>query len=119
LGDAPGRAGLLYGQGEFVTKHHALVLGGRFDGPDDAHDAPLGGALAVEQHRMGLDHGAARGLFHHRRHRSISTARPSASAAPCAEGATDSSNGRPPDAGSLPSRAWRVPDRRRCAPAGG
>ncbi len=36
LRDAPGRAGLLYGQGEFVTKHHALVLGGRFDGPDDA-----------------------------------------------------------------------------------
>jgi hypothetical protein len=27
LRDAPGRAGLLYGQGEFVTKHHALVLG--------------------------------------------------------------------------------------------
>jgi acetyl-CoA C-acetyltransferase len=26
---APGKAGLLYGQGEFVTKHHALVLGTR------------------------------------------------------------------------------------------
>jgi acetyl-CoA C-acetyltransferase len=29
LRDAPGRLGLLYGQGEFVTKHHALVLGTR------------------------------------------------------------------------------------------
>jgi acetyl-CoA C-acetyltransferase len=28
LRDVPGAAGLLYGQGEFVTKHHALVLGG-------------------------------------------------------------------------------------------
>ncbi|MCF4123932.1 acetyl-CoA acetyltransferase [Methylobacterium sp. SyP6R] len=36
LREAPGRAGLLYGQGEFVTKHHALVLGGGFDGLDDA-----------------------------------------------------------------------------------
>ncbi|TGE02289.1 acetyl-CoA acetyltransferase [Methylobacterium nonmethylotrophicum] len=29
LREAPGAAGLLYGQGEFVTKHHALVLGSR------------------------------------------------------------------------------------------
>jgi acetyl-CoA C-acetyltransferase len=35
LREAPGRAGLLYGQGEFVTKHHALVLGGQFDRPAD------------------------------------------------------------------------------------
>ncbi|MET7247389.1 acetyl-CoA acetyltransferase [Methylobacterium sp. EM32] len=33
---APGAAGLLYGQGEFVTKHHALVLGGPRRVPDDA-----------------------------------------------------------------------------------
>ncbi|TNC11618.1 acetyl-CoA acetyltransferase [Methylobacterium terricola] len=29
LREAPGGAGLLYGQGEFVTKHHALVLASR------------------------------------------------------------------------------------------
>ncbi|MGY2049666.1 acetyl-CoA acetyltransferase [Methylobacterium sp. JK268] len=29
LREAPGAAGLLYGQGEFVTKHHALVLASR------------------------------------------------------------------------------------------
>ncbi|MGX7706042.1 acetyl-CoA acetyltransferase [Methylobacterium sp. Gmos1] len=33
---SPGAAGLLYGQGEFVTKHHALVLGGPPRAPDDA-----------------------------------------------------------------------------------
>ncbi|KMO12971.1 acetyl-CoA acetyltransferase [Methylobacterium platani] len=32
---APGAAGLLYGQGEFVTKHHALVLGGPARVPAD------------------------------------------------------------------------------------
>ncbi|AWN46435.1 acetyl-CoA acetyltransferase [Methylobacterium terrae] len=36
LREAPGAAGLLYGQGEFVTKHHALVLGGRPRAPADA-----------------------------------------------------------------------------------
>lgn len=29
LREAPGEAGLLYGQGEFVTKHHALILASR------------------------------------------------------------------------------------------
>ncbi|MFH6783996.1 acetyl-CoA acetyltransferase [Methylobacterium sp. MA0201] len=36
LREAPGAAGLLYGQGEFVTKHHALALGGRPRRPADA-----------------------------------------------------------------------------------
>ncbi|UHC15300.1 acetyl-CoA acetyltransferase [Methylobacterium currus] len=36
LRDAPGAAGLLYGQGEFVTKHHALVLGGEPGAPSAA-----------------------------------------------------------------------------------
>jgi acetyl-CoA C-acetyltransferase len=55
----PGALGLLYGQGGFVTKHHAIVLGGEHDGSLVTHDrqadadARRGPAPVLADDRMG------------------------------------------------------------------
>ncbi|SED73328.1 acetyl-CoA C-acetyltransferase [Rhizobiales bacterium GAS188] len=70
----PGRAGLLYGQGEFVTKHYALMLASRpidmqesldpsVQGEADRRRGPIpviaetaDGAAAIETHTVMFDH---------------------------------------------------------------